>query len=72
MPAISELSTAIQALDDIEGSANAQRQGQRGGTAARDSSNGNDFALVAILGLLGLRVSEACGDDVSEPKESSD
>ena len=30
-------------------------------TAARDSANRNDFALVAMLGLLGLRVFEACG-----------
>jgi site-specific recombinase XerD len=30
-------------------------------TAARDSANANDFALVAMLGLLGPRVFEACG-----------
>lgn len=29
--------------------------------AARDSTNPNDFALVCLLGLLGLRVFEACG-----------
>ena len=34
-------------------------------TAARDSANRNDFALVAMLGLLGLRVFEACGSDVA-------
>ena len=33
-------------------------------TAGRDSSNDNDFALVAMLGLLGLRVFEATGSDV--------
>ena len=30
-------------------------------TAARLSTNVNDFALVALLGLLGLRIFEACG-----------
>ena len=35
-------------------------------TAARDSANRNDFALVAMLGLLGLRVFEACGSDVAD------
>src|SRR4051812_49766231 len=30
-------------------------------SAARDSANPNDFALVCLLGLLGLRVFEACG-----------
>jgi site-specific recombinase XerD len=35
-------------------------------TAARDSPNRNDFALVAMLGLLGLRVFEACGSDVAD------
>jgi integrase len=35
-------------------------------TAARDSANRNDVALVAMLGLLGLRVFEACGSDVSD------
>ena len=33
-------------------------------TAGRDSSNSNDFALVAMLGLLGLRIFEATGSDV--------
>ncbi|WP_104108393.1 tyrosine-type recombinase/integrase [Nocardioides sp. 616] len=33
-------------------------------TADRDSSNLNDFALVAMLGLLGLRVFEATGSNV--------
>ncbi len=33
-------------------------------TAGRDSANCNDFALVAMLGLLGLRVFEATGTDV--------
>ena len=35
-------------------------------TAARDSGKRNDFALVAMLGLLGLRVFEACGSDVAD------
>ena len=35
-------------------------------TASRGSANRNDFALVAILGLLGLRVFEACGSDVAD------
>jgi integrase/recombinase XerD len=34
-------------------------------TAGRDSSNPNDFALVAMLGLLGLRIFEATGSDVT-------
>jgi integrase/recombinase XerD len=33
-------------------------------TAGRDSANINDFALVAMLGLLGLRIFEATGADV--------
>ena len=33
-------------------------------TAARESTNYNDFALVAMLGLLGLRIFEATGADV--------
>ena len=33
-------------------------------TAGRDSTNSNDFALVAMLGLLGLRVFEATGSNV--------
>ena len=35
-------------------------------TAARDSSNSNDFALVAMLGLLGLRIFEATGADIAD------
>jgi integrase/recombinase XerD len=38
-------------------------------TTARLSANPNDFALVALLGLLGLRIFEACGasiDDLGE------
>ncbi|MFJ9369941.1 tyrosine-type recombinase/integrase [Nocardia sp. NPDC101769] len=34
--------------------------------AARDSDNPPDFALVAMLGLLGLRISEACRCDISD------
>jgi integrase/recombinase XerD len=33
-------------------------------TTARLSANPNDFALVALLGLLGLRIFEACGADI--------
>jgi integrase/recombinase XerD len=33
-------------------------------TAARESNNPNDFALVAMLGLLGLRIFEATGADI--------
>ncbi len=39
-------------------------------TAARDSDNPNDFALVAMLGLLGLRIFEATGADVQHLGES--
>jgi len=35
-------------------------------TAARESSSDNDFALVAMLGLLGLRIFEATGADVAD------
>src|SRR5215475_1884656 len=35
-------------------------------TAARDSSNPCDFALVAMLGLLGLRIFEATGADIRD------
>jgi integrase len=35
-------------------------------TAARDSTNTNDFALVAMLGLLGLRIFEATGADIAD------
>jgi site-specific recombinase XerD len=34
--------------------------------AARDSSNRCDFALVAMLGLLGLRIFEATGSDIAD------
>ena len=34
-------------------------------TASRDSVNVNDFALVAMLGPLGLRIFEATGADVA-------
>lgn len=34
--------------------------------AARDSTNRNDFALVAMLGLLGLRIFEACGANIAD------
>jgi site-specific recombinase XerD len=33
-------------------------------TAGRDSANLNDYALVAMLGLLGLRIFEATGSDI--------
>jgi site-specific recombinase XerD len=35
-------------------------------TAARESANQFDFALVAMLGLLGLRIFEATGTDVTD------
>jgi RimJ/RimL family protein N-acetyltransferase len=35
-------------------------------TAARQSSNDCDFALVAMLGLLGLRIFEATGSDIED------
>jgi integrase/recombinase XerD len=35
-------------------------------TAARLSANNNDFALVAMLGLLGLRIFEACGANIAD------
>jgi len=35
-------------------------------TAARLSANPNDFALVAMLGLLGLRIFEACGANIAD------
>jgi integrase/recombinase XerD len=34
-------------------------------TASRESANINDYALVAMLGLLGLRVFEATGSDIT-------
>jgi integrase len=38
-------------------------------TAARESPNPCDFTLVAMLGLLGLRIFEATGADISDPGE---
>lgn len=38
-------------------------------TAARESANVFDFALVAMLGLLGLRIFEACGADIADVGE---
>src|SRR5256885_16210211 len=35
-------------------------------TAARLSTNINDFALIALLGLLGLRIFEACGSGIAD------
>src|SRR5690348_9010481 len=35
-------------------------------TAARESANKSDFALVAMLGLLGLRIFEATGADITD------
>ncbi|MEU4163472.1 site-specific integrase [Actinoplanes sp. NPDC026670] len=35
-------------------------------TAARLPANTNDFALVAMLGLLGLRIFEACGANIAD------
>ena len=35
-------------------------------TAARESRNVNDFALVAMLGLLGLRIFETCGANIGD------
>jgi integrase/recombinase XerD len=35
-------------------------------TAARESANPNDFALVTMLGLLGLRIFEATGADITD------
>ncbi|MFK5636125.1 tyrosine-type recombinase/integrase [Ornithinimicrobium sp. LYQ103] len=37
--------------------------------AARNSANINDFALVAMLGLLGLRIFEACGASIDDLRE---
>jgi site-specific recombinase XerD len=37
--------------------------------ASRDSTNHNDFALVAMLGLLGLRIFEATGADITDLTE---
>jgi site-specific recombinase XerD len=38
-------------------------------SAARQSPNLNDFALVAMLGLLGLRIFEATGTDITDVGE---
>jgi integrase/recombinase XerD len=35
-------------------------------SAARDSANPYDFALVCLLGLLGLRIFEACGANIDD------
>lgn len=35
-------------------------------TTARLSANINDFALVALLGLLGLQIFEACGSNIAD------
>lgn len=35
-------------------------------TTARLSPNPNDFALIALLGLLGLRIFEACGANIAD------
>jgi integrase/recombinase XerD len=35
-------------------------------TTARKSTNPNDFALIALLGLLGLRIFEACGASIGD------
>ncbi|MFI6820134.1 tyrosine-type recombinase/integrase [Micromonospora sp. NPDC050187] len=35
-------------------------------TVARPSANPNDFALVALLGLLGLRIFGACGSNIAD------
>jgi integrase/recombinase XerD len=40
-------------------------------TTARLSTNINDFALVALLGLLGLRIFEACGASVADLGEGT-
>ncbi len=40
-------------------------------TAARQSANDYDFALVAMLGLLGLRIFEAAGADVADLGEEN-
>lgn len=37
---------------------------------ARGSANTNDFALVCMLGLLGLRIFEACGADIGDLSET--
>ena len=41
-------------------------------TASRESANRYDFALVAMLGLLGLRIFEATGADIADLGEEHD
>src|SRR3954452_8567516 len=41
-------------------------------SSARDSHNPNDLALVAMLGLLGLRILEATGCDIEDLSGSTD
>ena len=41
-------------------------------TAARTSANIYDFALVAMLGLLGLRISEACASPIGTVPRHAD
>jgi integrase len=38
-------------------------------TTARQSTNPNYFALIALLGLLGLRIFEACGASIADLRE---
>ena len=40
-------------------------------TAARTSANRSDFALVAMLGLLGLRIFEATGSNIERPRRGA-
>jgi integrase/recombinase XerD len=40
--------------------------------AAKDSANRCDFALVTMLGLLGLRIFEATGSDIEDLDEEHD
>jgi len=50
--------------------ARAEASAVRGAAhAARTSANRYDFALVCLLGLLGLRIFEACGVDVEDLRE---
>jgi site-specific recombinase XerD len=41
-------------------------------TTARQSTNPNDFALIALLGLLGPRIFEACGASIADLSEEHD
>jgi len=41
-------------------------QFEAGSTLARESTNPNDFALVVMLGLLGLRIFEATGASIDD------